>query len=603
MPDRLASSSSGPLGPGSSASAAPEAATAISHVTRVVRSRDLVGLISAHANPGAQSMPVDTWWSLETARTAATLRGIHPRFAALNSAYADEAFARLEHGKLKPKALLTEFMLRLAGARLPAKYPASEGKRAELARQMAKGMREHTVSHANIIDIAIAVLLDVAYGTRPPPAPAENIHGDPEWAKAIVHADTLRYCLHTFLSGLATGTHDLKKLEALARRCARLTDEKRGVWYCKLAFFAAQAGAWRTVKLLLDASKLPPDMLGEPYEHTLGLIDTRDQAGSRDDLIAQHEPEDGEYIGLLHLAAAQDEVSMLAYLYGHLTSAGVSIDYEDGGTESALFHAVQHGKRQAFEWLIRHGAQVDARLGDGSTLLHTAAETSPAAVRLVIEAQVEAKADVNAVNNDRQSPLALATHPESVVLLCKAGANVANTDKYHISILERWINQFDRPPRVDLILALHSACTTPAQLDGFRQMLSPAVHPQGGQTSPLLLCLELSPLWNQVSDGDGSTLLHRLDQAIALVRLFMKEGADPHLRNSAGASAYLIGGGFQSVCIEEIKRCALAEGSNAKVFTASVKARSDTLRQLLGWPAGEAVAATQTGKRKRVDGA
>lgn len=597
MPNRLTSPPSGTSGPASSAPATPETAAAASPATRVVRDRNLVALISAYANPGAQSMPVDTWWSLDTARMAATLRGIHPCFKKPGTAYANEALARLEHGKLAPEMLLTEFMLRLARARLPTKYPESEGKRAELARQMVEGMRQHGTRDPGIIDSAVALLLDAAYGTPPPPAPRVDAQGDRKWAKAIIHADTLRHCLHTFLSGLATGTHDLKKLEMLARQCASLTGNKRRVWYGKLAFFAAQAGAWRTVSLLLNAKKLPPGMLGEPYEYTLKLIDTRTTGDSRDYLITCCKLEEGDYIGLLHLAAAQGEVSILNYLHGQLASAGVSIDYDDGGTESALFHAVRHGKADAFSWLIRHGAQVSTRLGDDSTLLHIAVETSPAAVRLAIDA----KADVNAVDKLGRSPLALAEHPESVALLCEAGADVATTDNAHINLLERWIGLSGDQPRIDLISALHDACTTPVQLDRFRQMLNPAPHHQDTRYLPLLQCLNLSPLYTLIS-GDGPTLLHHLDQTIALVRLLMKAGADPHLKDERGYSAYLFGSGFRSGCSEEIKRCALAEGSNAKVFLASVKARLDTLRQLLGWPAAETAEATQTGKRKREDG-
>ncbi|HVL10880.1 MAG TPA: hypothetical protein VM512_17220 [Burkholderiaceae bacterium] len=143
MLKRLTQSTSGISGPGLSAPATPETTAAASPATRVVRDRHLADLISAYANPSARSMPVDTWWRLDTARTAATLRSIHPCFEKPGTAYVNEALARLEHGKLRPETLLTEFMLRLARARLPARYPASEGKRAELARQMTEGMYAH----------------------------------------------------------------------------------------------------------------------------------------------------------------------------------------------------------------------------------------------------------------------------------------------------------------------------------------------------------------------------------------------------------------------------------------------------------------------------
>lgn len=595
MLKRLTQSTSGISGPGLSAPATPETTAAASPATRVVRDRHLADLISAYANPSARSMPVDTWWRLDTARTAATLRSIHPCFEKPGTAYVNEALARLEHGKLRPETLLTEFMLRLARARLPARYPASEGKRAELARQMTEGMYAHASDQGYKIDIAIALLLDAAYGTPPPPGPAENTRGDPAWAEAIVHVDTLRYCLHTFLSGLATGTHELKKLERLARQCASQTDIERSVWYRKLAFFAAQSGAWRTVKLLLDAEKLDPGALGEPYvvecERIFARI-SRIRAALVDAVEPPEEGDEEDRIGLLHLAAAQDDVDMLAYL----ASTGISIDNEDDNGWSALFHAARHGNVRASEWLIKHQTTIDMRSEGESTPLHIAAEHSPAIVRLLIEAD----ADVNAVNWYGQSPLALASHPASVTLLSRAGADLTNTDCSGINILQRWAGPGSELPRLDLMAALHEACTTPVQHERFRQMLNPLQ----GHTPLWMYLSKNAPFGSTVEVfADAPTLLRAIDETIAGVRLLMAWGADPHHRNTGCESAYDLIRGFTYDRSVVPPAWLSSTDANATTSRAAVDAHLDTLRQLLGRPAVEAAAASQTGKGKRENGA
>ena len=581
----------------------------VSPATLVVRDRYLARLISVYASPGTRSMPVGTRWRLDEARKAAALRGIHPNFAQYNARYADEAFARLEHGQLTHQELLSEFMLRLARARLPAKYPESEGKRAQLTQQMTEGMRKYFNGVGPYIDpsFRITLLLDAAYGTLSP-APTENTSGDPEWAKAILQVDTLRYCLHTFLCDLATGTHDLGRLETLARHCARQTGMGRRFWYAKLAFFAAHFGAWRSVRLLLDAGKLRPDKLGELWVTDEVRIDTRLNDGStdehridtrlddqrRENLIEAMLPAE-DRIGLLHLAAAQDEVDMLPFLVAHLTSAGMSIDYPDSNGQSALFNAAAHGNVRAGEWLIRHHAKINLVSEYGETPLHVAAQHSPAFVRLLIEACTRAQADVsmyvNALNKHERSPLDVATHPETVALLCQAGIDLA---RVNAKLLYRWIDRFTTSS-THLLQAMHDACTTLGQHAHFLGLLHPP------DEIPLVHFLRVSPpKGGKGRCSDGTAYLRAVDETIEGVKLFLAWGADLHYSTPKCCSAHDYASGY----VPDMALGALSPSAvnNAPAFQRAINTRINTLRQLLGWPAVETAPATQTGKRKRIAG-
>ncbi|WP_428851869.1 ankyrin repeat domain-containing protein [Imbroritus primus] len=570
----------------------PPATPTVSPATLVVRDRNLARLISDYASPGTRSMPVGTRWCLDTARKAAIWRGIHPNFTKHHAAYADQALARLEHGQLTEQELLSEFMLRLARARLPAKYPESEGKRAQLTQQMTEGMRKYFNGVGPYIDplFRITLLLDAAYGTLSP-APTENTSGDPAWAQAILQADTLRYCLHTFLCDLATGTHDLGRLETLARHCASQTGRGRRFWYAKLAFFAAHFGAWRSVRLLLDAGKLRPDKLGERYDIDESRIYARLRGRTRECLIEEMPPGKGEdHIGLLHLAAAQDEVDMLPFLVAHLTSAGMSIDYGNDEAETALCHALWHGKARAATWLVENNADINACDIRGNPALHLAAMTSPDMVRVMLAA----KADVHALDLDQQSALAVTTHPESVTLLCEAGADWANPDvdacDPGTNQLFRWINH-PEGPRVDLVAAVHETCTTPEQHARFLTLLNP---PPGGKDAPLLSYLRRSPVrgWNR---PDSRAFLQALDETIATVRAFRAWGADPHWRNGNGPSAVDLAHGFQDR-VREIYWHRAARG-----IPAPLEARIDALINALEGIEMDIDAPAHSGKRKRTD--
>ncbi|WP_428851868.1 ankyrin repeat domain-containing protein [Imbroritus primus] len=574
------------------------ATPAVSPATLVARDRNLAKLISDYASPGTRSMPVGTRWRLDEARKAAALRGIHPNFAQYNARYADEAFARLEHGQLTEQELLSEFMLRLARARLPAKYPESEGKRTQLAHQMAQGMCQQAHNPTQRVPTCITLLLDAAYGTLSP-APTENTNGDSKWAKAILQVDTLRYCLHTFLCDLATGTHDLGRLETLARHCASQTGMKRRFWYAKLAFFAAHFGAWRSVRLLLDAGKLRPDKLGEGYDIDESRIYAHLHDRRRERLIEEMPPGTGnDHIGLLHLAAAQDKVDMLPFLVAHLTSAGVSIDYPADGKWSALFYAARHGNVRAGEWLIRHHAKIDASSPSGMTPLHVAAENSPAFVQLLIDACTRAQADVsmyvNALNKNERSPLDLATHPETVTLLCQAGIDLA---RVNAELLYHWIDKFGTSS-IHLLQALHDACTEPDQRQHFLRVLH---SPLEWDVVSLVHYLRRSPPYAGRFCSDGAAYLRAMDETIEGVKLFLAWGADLHYSTPKCCSAHDFASGY----VPDMALVTLSPSvviNNAPAFQRAINTRINTLRQLLGWPAVETAPATQTGKRKRIAG-
>jgi hypothetical protein len=118
---------------------------------------------------------------------------------------------------------------------------------------------------------------------------------------------------------------------------------------------------------------------------------------------------------LLHYAAYIGD----AALVDALADRGANLDAPAAGVflSPPIVQAILGGRMATLERLISRGANVNARLDDGSTPLHEAAQLGEEAM---VRRLIQAGADPNAVRRDGRSPRALAAaqgHPRIAKLL------------------------------------------------------------------------------------------------------------------------------------------------------------------------------------------
>ncbi len=133
----------------------------------------------------------------------------------------------------------------------------------------------------------------------------------------------------------------------------------------------------------------------------------------------------------LHLAVDSDSARSFE-MFDTLLKTGVDLqmDVQDSMGETAIATACRVGNLEAFEALLKAGADVNVVRGDGKSALHLAIVSGKGRSFEIFEALLEAKADVNVINGDGSSALHLAGASDSarsfemLETLLKAGADL-----------------------------------------------------------------------------------------------------------------------------------------------------------------------------------
>ena len=212
-----------------------------------------------------------------------------------------------------------------------------------------------------------------------------------------------------------------------------------------------------------------------------------------------------------------------------------------------LMYAADGGNPDTVQWLIRHGAKVNAKSNNGITPLLVAAESLPE----VVDTLIQKKADVNAARTDSKlTPLIAAAsngHTEAVKSLIKAGAKVnATTDDGYSALMKACIGG-----HTDVVKVLLDAKADPnlATYKGETPLMTASYQ---GHSEIVKLLLGANANANQ-SDKNGKTALMyatkadivtMLLQAGANAKAIAKDGTTPlmHSYKSYGMlEAYLFG--------------------------------------------------------------
>ena len=212
-----------------------------------------------------------------------------------------------------------------------------------------------------------------------------------------------------------------------------------------------------------------------------------------------------------------------------------------------LMYAANGGNPDTVQWLIRHGAKVNAKSNNGITPLLVAAESLPE----VVDTLIQKKADVNAARTDSKlTPLIAAAsngHTEAVKSLIKAGAKVnATTNDGYSALMEACMGG-----HTDVVKVLLDAKADPnlATYKGETPLMTASYQ---GHSEIVKLLLGAKANANQ-SDKNGKTALMyatkadivtMLLQAGANAKAIAKDGTTPlmHSYKSYGMlEAYLFG--------------------------------------------------------------
>ncbi len=268
-----------------------------------------------------------------------------------------------------------------------------------------------------------------------------------------------------------------------------------------------------------------------------------------------------------HEAAKRDQVNKLKKL---LSTNKMWLEKRDKYQRTPLHSAARYGAFSAVKLLLDQGADFNAKDESGNTPSHLA---SIFRHDEIIDLLIQHKADVNRFNAQGQAPLSLASlygNPESIKLLLAGGAkiNIRDADGntlLHIAVLYRHPENLEEilkaNPDIDAIntegyTPLHMAVRRPdnEKAIGFLLQQGADVNitdPKG--RNALLVSIGSNQIGyiallvshgNDVNsqDNDGNTALHYplsnvlrdkryLPYSTEIVKILLKEGADPHIRN------------------------------------------------------------------------
>ncbi|AAK79611.1 hypothetical protein BJV85_002351 [Clostridium acetobutylicum] len=149
---------------------------------------------------------------------------------------------------------------------------------------------------------------------------------------------------------------------------------------------------------------------------------------------------------LLHVAAEQDNVEVLEYLYNNKIDVNITRKNDDGCV-TPIHGAVDKNLIGNVEWLIAHGAKIDTGNGIHATpLIGAAFNGNLEMVKLLLKngADINAFYDIGeGINKTRITPLIAAEmegHTETCEYLCKNGARKLDAKKYELTQIK---NQHD----------------------------------------------------------------------------------------------------------------------------------------------------------------
>ncbi|KAK5705825.1 hypothetical protein LTR17_021336 [Elasticomyces elasticus] len=140
-----------------------------------------------------------------------------------------------------------------------------------------------------------------------------------------------------------------------------------------------------------------------------------------------------EFILPLLLAARHGHVSILRELLGR----GVHVDGQDHRGYTALHEAAQHGRDVLAKILLEdYHANLQSRLQNGSLPIHVAAQFGSDGCMIHF---LDQNADVDVVNDERQTPLHIAVdygRIDTVCILLASGARLDLVDQYQMTSLD-----------------------------------------------------------------------------------------------------------------------------------------------------------------------
>lgn len=257
-----------------------------------------------------------------------------------------------------------------------------------------------------------------------------------------------------------------------------------------------------------------------------------------------------------------------------LIAAGANVNVRQYAGETPLFSAAEYGKKAAVDELIKdgadvnqgdylgatplhaavsnseasvardliaHGAKVNARDGFGQTPLHIAAREDQIEEMKIL---IEAKADLNAARQGLlETPLLLAAfhgRPGAVELLIKSGAKVDALDAIGRNVAH-YAALRDHADIIEILARLNINLTLPDQFGA-----TPLhVAAEAGQNKAIAALVARGvPVDPMDFQHDTPLIFATRMKLVDTVKLLVKHGATPTLKNLKGESALSIAQGF-----------------------------------------------------------